>query len=163
MTAVLATRLQSVIGQIVNEDQTGYIKHRLSAFNIRLTIDVIEFMKRKNLNGAIMMADFSKAFDVIDINFVSSCLEKMNFGTIFQTWIKILYTDIRSSVLVNGWISESFSIQRGIRQGCPLSALLFVLAAELMSNKIRNNKSIKGIPVFKPEDNCEVNQATTIC
>ena len=43
----LATRLQSVIGEIVNEDQTGYIKNRLSAFNIRITIDIIEFMKRK--------------------------------------------------------------------------------------------------------------------
>ena len=156
IAATLATRLQSVIGEIVNEDQTGYIKNRLSAFNIRLTIDIIEFMKRKHINGAIMMADFSKAFDVIDFNFVSSCLEAMNFGTIFQTWIKILYTDIRSSVLVNGWISESFSIQRGIRQGCPLSALLFVLAAEFMSNRIRNNKFINGIHVLKPEENCEV-------
>ena len=113
-------------------------------------------MKRKCIDGAIMMADFSKAFDVIDINFVSSCLEKNNFGTVFQSWIKILYTDIRSSVLVNGWISESFSIQRGVRQGCPLSALLFVLAAELLSNRIRNNKSITGISVLKPEENCEV-------
>ena len=74
IATALATRLQSVIGEIVNEDQTGYIKNRLSAFNIRITIDIIEFMKRKCIDGAIMIADFSKAFDVID--FVSSCLEK---------------------------------------------------------------------------------------
>ena len=93
--------------------------------------DVIEFMKRRCLDGAIMMVDFSQAFDVIDVDFILLCLEKMNFGYFFQTWVKILYTDICSSALVNGWISESFPIQRGIRQGCPLSALLFILAAEI--------------------------------
>ena len=102
MAAILAARLQSVIDQIINPVQTGYIKHRVSAFNIRLTIDFIEYMKRKCLTGALMLADFTKAFDVIDTAFISSSLEKKkNFGQSFQTWVKILYADIRSSVSVN--------------------------------------------------------------
>jgi hypothetical protein len=44
----------------------------------------------------------------------------------------------------NGWISEIFKNSRGIRQGCPLSALLFVLSVEIMALRIRNNKDIKG-------------------
>jgi hypothetical protein len=47
----------------------------------------------------------------------------------------------------NGWISEIFKNSRGIRQGCPLSALLFVLSVEIMALRIRNNKDIKGFQI----------------
>ena len=47
----------------------------------------------------------------------------------------------------NGWISEIFQNSRGIRQGCPLSALLFVLSVEIMALRIRNNKDIKGFQI----------------
>ena len=102
-----------------------------------------------------MLVDFTKAFDVLDVTFLDFCLEKFNFGSSFRKWIKVLYTDIVSGVLVNGWLSESFSIERGIRQGCPLSALLFVLAAEFMGNKIRTNDAI--IPFEIPQCNIRFN------
>ena len=60
-----------------------------------------------------------------------------------------LYTNIESCVLVNGWTSEPFCVERGIRQGCPLSALLFVLAVEFMANKIRSNEVIKPFEIPK--------------
>jgi hypothetical protein len=47
----------------------------------------------------------------------------------------------------NGWISEIFKNSRGIRQSCPLSALLFVLSVEIMALRIRNNKDIKGFQI----------------
>ena len=49
----------------------------------------------------------------------------------------------------NGHTSEAFEISRGVRQGCPLSALLFILVAELMAANIRNNTNIKGIKIKK--------------
>ena len=104
-------------------------------------------MTRNGKNGALMMVDFSKAFDVIDVTFIKKCLSKFNFGPVFQKWVTILYTNISSSVIVNGWLSETFCVLRGIRQRCPLSALLFVMAAELMANKVRDNKEIKGLDI----------------
>ena len=47
----------------------------------------------------------------------------------------------------NRWISEIFENSRGIRQICPLSALLFVLSVEIMALRIRNNKDIKGFQI----------------
>jgi hypothetical protein len=47
----------------------------------------------------------------------------------------------------NSWISEIFKNSRGIRQDCPLSALLFVLSVEIMALRIRNNKDIKGFQI----------------
>ena len=56
-----------------------------------------------------------------------------------------MYENVESSVLVNGWRTKHFKLGRGIRQGCPLSALLFVLAVEIMADRIRKNDRIKGI------------------
>ena len=52
---------------------------------------------------------------------------------------------VSSTVKVNGFLTEEISIKRGLRQGCPLSALLFVLCAEVLSINIRKNTDIKGI------------------
>ena len=145
IAAILSARVQKVIDGIVNGNQTGYIKGRLAACNVRLTKDVIEYIIKRGKPGAIMLADFAKAFDVIDIEFVHMCLESLNFGESFRTWVSILYTDISSSVLINGWTSKSFNVERGIRQGCPLSSLLFILAAEFLANKVTENKNIRPI------------------
>lgn len=63
----------------------------------------------------------------------------------FLNWIKTLYTNISGCVVNNGYSSEFFSLQRGVRQGCPLSILLFVLAVEPLAHQIRINESIKGL------------------
>ena len=64
---------------------------------------------------------------------------------------KILYTKIESCVTNNGKSSEFFTLERGIRQGCCLSALLFILVVEILAISIRNNKDIKGININKEE------------
>ena len=57
------------------------------------------------------------------------------------------YCSIGSCVLNNGWASSSFTPERGVRQGCPLSPYIVILCAEVLANKIRENKDIKGITV----------------
>ena len=74
-------------------------------------------------------------------------LEIFNFGEYFIHWISILYNNIQSVVTNNGYASESFTLQRGIRQGCPLSAYLFIMAVEILAHKIRTDKNIEGIKI----------------
>ena len=74
-------------------------------------------------------------------------LKRFGFNEPFINWIKTLYSDINSLVTNNGWISAPLKPQRGIRQGCPCSSIIFVLAVEIMANQIRNNKNIKGIEI----------------
>ena len=62
-----------------------------------------------------------------------------------------LYTDISSCIINNGFASESFTLKKEVRQGCPLSGLLFILAAELLSSSIRANDHINGIRVLNKE------------
>ena len=79
------------------------------------------------------------------------CLLHFNFGENFSRWIKLLYTDISSCIGNNGFCSNYFKLSRGIRQGCPISALLFLLVAEVIAIHIRNNADIKGIIVGNTE------------
>ena len=72
-------------------------------------------------------------------------LETYNFGENLRRWIEIFCKNIESTVLNNGCASKWIKLSRGVRQGCPLSPFLFVLTAELMSNKIGQSDTVKGV------------------
>ena len=80
-------------------------------------------------------------------SFIEKTLEFFNFGTSYISWIKTLYNGASSAIINNGWISEYLNISRGVRQGCPLSPYLFVLASEILAINIRTNQKIKGINI----------------
>ena len=144
---VLAQRLKKVLPKIINVDQTGYVKNRFIGFNLRQIQDIIDYADIYKIEGAIIFVDFTKAFDSLEWNFMLNTLKHFGFNESFINWVKTLYTDIQTCVMNNGWVSEMFKNTRGIRQGCPLSALLFVLSVEIMASRLRNNKDIKGFQI----------------
>ena len=93
----------------------------------------------------ILFLDFEKAFDSLEWGYLFKVLDIMNFGPSFLNWIHTFYSNISSCVVNNGYSSEFFSLQRGVRQECPFSGLLFVLAVEPLAHQIRINDSIKGL------------------
>ena len=105
------------------------------------------------IEGAIISVDFTKAFDSLEWNFMINTLKHFGFNESFINWVKTLYTDIQTCVMNNGWVSEMFKNTREIRQGPPLSALLFVLSVEVMASRLRNNKDNKGFQIKIDEKN----------
>jgi len=93
----------------------------------------------------ILSLDFEKAFDSLEWEYLFRVLNIMNFGLSFLNWIHTFYTNISSFVINNGSSSEFFALKRGVRQGCPLSRLLFILAVEPLAHQIGISKSIKGL------------------
>ena len=71
----------------------------------------------------------------------------VNFGPDILNWIKIIYNDVSSCVVNNGHGSTFFPLQRGVRQGCPVSGILLVLGSELFARALKNKASVKGIRV----------------
>ena len=71
-------------------------------------------------------------------------------------WIKTFYNNIQSAIFNNGWSSGFFNLERGVRQGCPLSPYVFILCVEILSSAIRRDKEIKGIKILKTE--CKITQ-----
>ena len=143
----LAQRIIKVLPQIIHGDQNGYVKNRYIGYNIRQIQDVIDYADKFNIEGALLFLDFSKAFDSLEWDFMFFALQKFGFKNSMMRWIKLLYTDIKSSVLNNGWISKPMSIYRGIRQGCPCSAIIFVIAVEILACKIRQDHNLKGFEI----------------
>ena len=68
----------------------------------------------------------------------------MGFGSSFIRWVQLVYADIQSSVSVNGYTTKPFKPSRGVRQGCPLSPLLYILTMEVLACGIRVNPDIVG-------------------
>jgi len=150
---VVANRLKPVLPYLINEDQTGYVRDRVIGENVRIVNDLMYCAKIGLIDGVMMLIDFEKAFDSLSWTFLQYVLHSYGFGDAFKNFVKILYTNISSSVINNGNSTKSFLLQRGIRQGCPASAFLFILCAELLSCQIRNNQYIKGIPIGNKEYN----------
>ena len=88
-----------------------------------------------------------KAFDRVEWVYLQRVLRTMNFGDGFCQWVALLYHQIFSAVLVNGELSTQFRVSRGVRQGCLLSPLFYVVMAETISCAVRNNPQIDGYPL----------------
>ena len=78
-------------------------------------------------------------------------LQCFGFDPSILSWIKCFYSNIESYVLNKCWTINFFKIQRGVRQGFPLSPYLFVLSVEVLAKAIRKERNIKGILVNQRE------------
>jgi hypothetical protein len=136
LAKLLANRMKEVLPSIIDNDQTGYLKNRYIRQNIRLLEDISFFTEQTDKTGIILSIDFEKAFDSLNWNFLICTLKAANFGDNFINLIKMMYKNIESCVLNNGSTGRYFKLERGVRQGCPLSAYLFITAIETLACKI---------------------------
>ena len=141
----LASRLETVLPSIIHYDQTGFIKGRHSNNNVRRLLNLISLTQRNNKKAVVISLDAEKAFDKVNWSFLFAALNNFGFGQSFVQWISALYNSPKATVSTNGIKSQSFTLQRGTRQGCPLSPLLFAIFIEPLAIAIRQNVKIKGI------------------
>jgi exonuclease III len=147
LTKILANRIKPILPSLIHSDQTGFVLDRLIGENIRIIHDLFHYCKEKNENGILVLLDFEKAFDSLNWEFLDYVLKSYGFGEYYITWIKIFYTNINSCVINNGYMSNTFNLKRGIRQGCPISAYLFILCVELLAQKIRADIDVVGLDI----------------
>ena len=108
----------------------------------------MSFTNEKNISASAVFLDFEKAFDTIEWKYLTKCLETFNLGPQLRQWISILYKDIMSCALNNGYATKHFNLSRGgVGQGCPLSGMLFAIGVKILANAINNSDQIKGIQI----------------
>ena len=150
-SSCIANRIKNVLPTLIHEDQTGFVPGRYIGDNLRLLYDIIHYLKEENLQGLLVSIDFEKAFDSVDWGFMEKVLKQFGFGKDIIQWVSAFYKDIKSSIIVNGQASSSFNIERGCRQGDPISPYLFILCAEVLACRIREDENIKGIKIDDTE------------
>ena len=84
-------------------------------------------------------------------DFLFKTLINFGFGTDFVEWVSLCYHDIYSAVSNAGFNSSWFKLKQGVRQGCPLSCLIFLMVVEVLAQQIRNSKHIEGIKIGNVE------------
>jgi len=111
----------------------------------------LEYTKHTKNSGILVAIDFEKAFDSLDHTYLLKVFNAFNFGPSFIQWIRTLYSNISSCIINNGFTSDYFAVGRGVRQGDPLSPLLFILGLEILACSIQKNDKIQGIQIGNSE------------
>ena len=132
------------MSSIVHQDQTCGVPGRSIFSNLQLVRDTLDMIDKTNEPAILVTLDQEKAFDRVDHEFMMRILTKFGFGPSFCRWVHLFYTNVFSRVIVNGSLSRPVFLERGVRQGCPLSPLLYVLASEVLSTQVRKCQHIEG-------------------
>ena len=136
LAKALGNRLAEVMPDIVGPLQTCAVRGKCIQHNLWLMRDLVEFVKVRDLPCALVSLDQEKAFDMVNHDFLFKTLESFGLNKVFIRWLSLLYNDVTSVVTVNGLTSGPFPVQRGVRQGCPISPLLYVLFSETLSTSL---------------------------
>ena len=109
--------------------------------------DLIDLANKEDDTLAFIFLDQEKAFDRVNHNFLFKTIRAFGIGETFIDWIKLLYSNASAVLNINGFLSKPIPLNRGVRQGCPLSALLYVLVIEVFALQLRVNPNIVGFKV----------------
>ena len=113
ISKILANRLECYLGKIIGSSQSGFIKGRQISESILIANEIEHSMKCGKIKGIILKLDFEKAFDSVDWNFLLDTLNALGFGHKWISWIKMLISSVKASVLINGSPSKEFHMNLG--------------------------------------------------
>lgn len=145
LSKLLAKRLENLLPVLINSDQTGFIRGRHSLSNVRRLLNIVQYTTHRKKKALSISLDAEKAFDRVEMCYLFDIMQKFGLDGDFLKWTRTIYHSPTAAVITNGLRSAPFSVARGVRQGCPLSPLLFALALEPLAERIRCDADVKGI------------------
>jgi exonuclease III len=150
LSKVLSVRLKSTLADVISFEQSSSVPGRsIQEANLQVYNAIEDCSQDANDPEVLYSVDQKAAFDVVDWDYINAVLTVMRFGPDFINWVGILYKVgcVKSRLCINGHLSDAFNLYRGVRQGCPLSPDLYVLAIEPVFANIRADSLISGFTV----------------
>ena len=159
-SGIVALRIKPLLGKLISGCQKAYT----CTANIgEIVIDIIEqiaISKFEKNPGIILLVDFSRAFDSISHSYIYETFHFLNFGQHFISMIKTMLSKRCCNLMVDGFLTSSFNIDRGVPQGDSASPYIFIIVLEILLLKLKNDPGIiklNILPHDKPEDNDDFN------
>ena len=166
-TKILTARLKTVVTQLIDPMQTGFVPGRFIAENSQFMRLLQAILDERDDPGLFLFLDMEKAFDRVSWTYLLKALETMGLGHSgvnsdgtarptgnpaqgFTALVKLMYdkeAPPRRMIHLNGHQGKWFSLQSGVAQGCPLSPLLFLFVTEGLSRLLNEDKRVKGINI----------------
>jgi hypothetical protein len=135
---IIARRLKPLLSKSISKEQFGFLEGRQIHEAIGVAQEGLHNLKTKKEKGTILKIDLSKAFDRVNWSYIRLLLTHIGFDVPFIKWIMACISSVSFAVLINGAASPFFISEKGLRQGCPLSPLLFLLVAEGLRRALLN-------------------------
>ncbi|KAL3699013.1 hypothetical protein R1sor_017035 [Riccia sorocarpa] len=156
MAKLLAARLALVLPSITPIEQQGFVKGRGTQNYIITFCLVHEALKRQRKSALFFSLDQEKAYDKLCPEYLWSTMAHLGFPPTFISILRALQHQAESRILLNGHLLPPFIVGRGVRQGCPLSPLLYVLASILIINRLKGDNDRHLILPVVLDGGCQV-------
>jgi hypothetical protein len=144
-------RLAPMMRHLLGESQVGFVPGRLIDESILALTELAHFCETGGRGGIFVMLDNAKADDRVQWPFLQQMLEAYHFPRSFRSLVAMLFADISSSVKVNGHTGRPFPVHNGVRQGCCIAPLLYLLVHEGFLRFIRADDQLRGISISDAE------------
>ena len=156
ISKIATNRLKPILNRSLSANQFGFLKDRQITEPVGITQELLHSIKTKNSDSLVLKLDLVKSFDRVNWTFIRLLLIQIGIPLMGVNWIMGCITGSCLAVLVNGTPSEFFSVSRGLRQGCPLSPLLFILIMEGLSRIILDAQHLGKIMGFRYSPNLSI-------
>lgn len=134
---IIKKRIKLFISEAVQQNQVGFVKGRLLCENVLLASELVsDFHVPGEVSRGCLQIDLTKAYDSIDWQFMLNVFKAIELPDLLIAWIKECITTTSFSIAFNGELLGFFPGKKGLRQGDPISSLLFVLAMDVLSKKL---------------------------
>jgi hypothetical protein len=133
---IIARRLNPILSGSISQEKFGFLEGHQIHEAIGVAQEGLHSLKTSRSRGAILKIDLSKAFDRVNWSYLRLLLTHLGFEVPFIKWVMACITWVSFAVLINGVASPFFQSECGLRQGFPLSPLLFLLVAEGLSRAL---------------------------
>ncbi|GKV12188.1 hypothetical protein SLEP1_g23370 [Rubroshorea leprosula] len=150
LAKVISHKLKTVMPKIISDTQSAFLGGRQLVDSILVLNEVVDEVKKMKRQAFVFKANFEKAYDCVDWEFLDWMMGSFGFGTKWRGWIKECLSTARVSILVKGSPTEEFKMGKGLRQGDPLSPFLFLMIGERLHdlvNKAETEDMFHRIPI----------------
>lgn len=149
LAKIIFWRLSSVAESLLSRHQHCSVQGRCTFTAVLAVREALERCRAAGWGKYLLTLDQAKAFDRVNHEYLWLLLSKYGLPGGFVDWLKVLYEGAESFPLVNGWVGQSFEVGSGVRQGCPLSPLLYVFAIDPFIRRLESGM-LCGVPVGLP-------------